>query len=88
MISIFSLHHPRLADLAYFIVNIKQQYNAPDAPVITFGCSYSGALAAWFRLKYPTVTSASIASSAPVQAVLDFWEYNAVVNASFADILK
>jgi len=75
-----------LADLAYFIETILQQYGVPDAPVITFGCSYSGALAAWFRMKYPTVTIASVASSAPVQAVLDFWKYNDVVNNSFADL--
>jgi len=75
-----------LADLAVFIDSIKSQYNAPNAPVITFGCSYSGALAAWFRMKYPTVTMASIASSAPVQAILDFYQYNEVVNNSFADI--
>jgi len=34
-------------------------------------------------MKYPTVTIGAVASSAPVEAVLDFWAYNAVVNNSF-----
>jgi lysosomal Pro-X carboxypeptidase len=62
-----------LADLAVFIQWVKSQTDdADNSPVVTFGCSYSGALAAWFRMKYPTVTIGSIASSAPVQAVLVF----------------
>lgn len=75
-----------LADLANFIENMKVQYKALDSPVITFGCSYSGALAAWFRIKYPTITLGSIASSAPVQAVLDFYAYDDVVDNSIKTI--
>jgi hypothetical protein len=71
-----------LADAAYFIEMWKRQNNCPDAPVISFGGSYPGALAAWFRLKYPTATIASVASSAPVQATLDFYEYLEVVDHS------
>lgn len=73
---------------------VQKQYNAPNSLVVTFGCSYSGALAAWFRMKYPesaivffirpfmrdsnanvVVTVGSIAGSAPVHAVADFYEY-------------
>jgi hypothetical protein len=36
-----------LADLANFIISMKVQYNVPNATVIVFGCSYSGALASW-----------------------------------------
>eukprot|EP01103_Thecamoeba_quadrilineata_P010216 TRINITY_DN2135_c0_g3_i1.p1 TRINITY_DN2135_c0_g3~~TRINITY_DN2135_c0_g3_i1.p1 ORF type:complete len:502 (-),score=81.08 TRINITY_DN2135_c0_g3_i1:13-1497(-) len=73
-----------LADAAYFISQIKKQYNAPDAPVISFGGSYPGALTAWFRLKYPTITVGAVASSAPVQATLDFYEYLDVVDQSLS----
>ncbi|PRP86137.1 hypothetical protein PROFUN_03124 [Planoprotostelium fungivorum] len=75
-----------LADLANFIVHLKEQYGAPDAPVITFGGSYPGALAAWFRMKYPHVTMGSIASSAPVFAALDFYGYMDVVDKSLASV--
>jgi lysosomal Pro-X carboxypeptidase len=51
-----------LADLSLFIQFIKQKYNAVKSPVITFGGSYPGNLAAWFRLKYPFLTVGSIAS--------------------------
>jgi len=75
-----------LADAANFIVALKEMYNAPQAPVITFGGSYPGALAAWFRLKYPHITSGSIASSAPVFATLDFYGYLDVVDKSLSSI--
>jgi pimeloyl-ACP methyl ester carboxylesterase len=64
-----------LADLAYFITELKQMYSANNAPVIVFGCSYSGALAAWFRQKYPNIAIAAVAGSAPVLATPDFYQY-------------
>ena len=42
-----------LADLAYFISEIKQDASLRNAQVIVFGGSYAGNLAAWMRLKYP-----------------------------------
>jgi pimeloyl-ACP methyl ester carboxylesterase len=74
-----------LADAAYFIQSFKSSIGADDStPVVTFGCSYPGSLAAWFRLKYPHVTIASVASSAPVQAELDFYQYLDVVDRSLS----
>eukprot|EP01098_Paradermamoeba_levis_P003215 TRINITY_DN1493_c0_g5_i1.p1 TRINITY_DN1493_c0_g5~~TRINITY_DN1493_c0_g5_i1.p1 ORF type:complete len:521 (+),score=181.73 TRINITY_DN1493_c0_g5_i1:48-1565(+) len=71
-----------LADLAYFLNAMKTKYNAVALPVVSFGCSYPGNLAAWFRLKFPTSSLASVASSAPVQATLDFVQYLEVVDQS------
>ena len=71
-----------LADLARLLEQVKETYNAAGSQVITIGGSYSGNLAAWFRLKYPSTTSGSIASSAPVMAELNFEEYMEVVSRS------
>jgi hypothetical protein len=71
-----------LADLARLLEHIKAQYSTNSSQVITIGGSYSGNLAAWFRLKYPTSTLASIASSGPVTAELNFDEYMQVVKNS------
>eukprot|EP01129_Flabellula_baltica_P004404 TRINITY_DN1528_c0_g1_i14.p1 TRINITY_DN1528_c0_g1~~TRINITY_DN1528_c0_g1_i14.p1 ORF type:complete len:381 (+),score=77.43 TRINITY_DN1528_c0_g1_i14:726-1868(+) len=72
-----------LADAAYFLSGFKESHGMPsDNPVVSFGCSYPGALAAWFRLKYPHATIGSVASSAPVEAVVDFYEYLDVVDQS------
>lgn len=63
---------------------MKDQYNVPNATVIVFGCSYSGALASWFRMKYPHVARGVIAGSAPVLAVADFFQYLDVVDQSLS----
>ncbi|GAM28530.1 hypothetical protein SAMD00019534_117060 [Acytostelium subglobosum LB1] len=71
-----------LADYAQFRNFIAQKYNTGSSKWVSFGGSYSGSLSAWFRLKYPQLIDAAIATSAPVQPQLDFKEYLEVVSAS------
>jgi hypothetical protein len=68
-----------LADLARIIGHIKQTLGTESSSVITVGGSYPGNMAAWFKLKYPQVTLGSIASSAPLTAKTNFYEYMEVV---------
>ncbi|GAM21236.1 hypothetical protein SAMD00019534_044110 [Acytostelium subglobosum LB1] len=64
-----------LNDLAIFVLDFKAQ--TPHAKqIITIGGSYSGALSAWFRVKYPHVSIGSIASSGVVNAILDFTAFD------------
>lgn len=55
-----------LADLALLITDLKINLSAEACPVVLFGGSYGGMLAAWMRLKYPHIAIGALASSAPV----------------------
>lgn len=76
-----------LFDLAIFrqyyqeSLNVKRKSNVEN-PWFVFGISYSGALSAWFRLKFPHLTCGSLASSAVVQAVYNFTEFDQQIGVS------
>ncbi|KAM7413585.1 hypothetical protein PAMA_020797 [Pampus argenteus] len=72
-----------VADLAVFHEYISQSFNLSRRNTwISFGGSYSGALSAWFRGKFPHLVYGAVASSAPVKAMLDFSAYNNIVGLS------
>ncbi|XP_057864868.1 uncharacterized protein LOC131072651 [Cryptomeria japonica] len=75
-----------LADYATVIVDLKKTLNAENCPVVVFGGSYGGMLAAWFRLKYPHITIGALASSAPLLYFDDItptYGYGSVVTNDF-----
>jgi hypothetical protein len=75
-----------LADMADFIQAMNKQYDLnSDNKWIVFGGSYSGALAAWARIKYPHLIHGAIASSAVVNVGLDNHGYLDVISR---DILE
>ena len=68
-----------LADMAHFVSTAIHQGESgaeSNTRVITFGGSYPGMISAWSRLKYPHLVYAAVSNSSPVQAQLDFPEYN------------
>ncbi|XP_071962531.1 thymus-specific serine protease-like [Antedon mediterranea] len=75
-----------LGDLAKLHQVISEEYGVDSNTTwICFGGSYAGDLSAWFRIKYPHLVHAAVASSAPVRAITNFEGYNNVVRASLSD---
>ncbi|XP_062329699.1 thymus-specific serine protease [Osmerus eperlanus] len=73
-----------LADLAHFRTVMAAGRGLDNRKWVAFGGSYPGSLAAWFRLKYPHLVHAAVATSAPVHATINFPEYLEVVRRSLA----
>ncbi|XP_068626517.1 putative serine protease K12H4.7 [Battus philenor] len=69
-----------LEDNAHLLRIIKLNPIFYKSKIIVIGGSYAGNLAAWMRLLYPELVYAAIASSAPVLAKKDFYEYLETVN--------
>ncbi|XP_066919174.1 lysosomal Pro-X carboxypeptidase-like [Clytia hemisphaerica] len=58
-----------LADFATLITHIRKTMpSVANSPFISFGGSYGGMLAAWFRMKYPASVAGAISASAPILA--------------------
>jgi thymus-specific serine protease len=72
------------ADLAHFLARQRALHRL-DA-IVLFGGSYPGMLAAFARIHYPHIVSAAVSNSAPVQAVVDFANYNNHVSANLGAI--
>ena len=69
-----------LEDLATFIADMKTSMNLESNKWISFGGSYPGSLSFWLRAKYPHSIDGAVASSGPVKAKVDFFEYLGVVD--------
>ncbi|CZS88951.1 related to serine protease [Rhynchosporium graminicola] len=74
--------HQTILDFTNFANNVVLPFdltagssNAGKAPWIFPGCSYSGALSAWTEKLVPGTFWAHHATSAPVEAIYDWWQY-------------
>lgn len=75
-----------MADMAVLLTSLKANLSAPTSPVIVVGGSYGGMLAAWFRLKYPHIALAALASSAPIlqfHGLVPSSTFNRIVSEDF-----
>ena len=75
-------HDQALADAASFIKIFMSDIRAYGHPVIVFGGSYAGALAAWMRYKFPDLVAGAYSSSGVVNAILDFKDFDDQVKRS------
>ncbi|KAK1830178.1 putative serine protease [Podospora conica] len=67
-----------MADMAYFAARIKEESPSVvgPVPIIAYGGSYGGGLAAFVRKAYPDLFWGAISSSGVTEAIWDYWEYN------------
>eukprot|EP00898_Chlorokybus_atmophyticus_P007647 jgi/Chlat1/7884/Chrsp66S07307 len=75
-----------MADYAVIIKSLKHNESAWGSPVVMFGGSYGGMLAAWFRMKYPHIAVGAVASSAPIlqfEGVVPPDTFNRLVSQDF-----
>lgn len=76
-----------LADLANFVLTITSDTNLnATGGVIVVGGSYSATMATWFRQKYPHLVNGAWASSGPLHAKLNFFEYMETVGKSIQSV--
>jgi lysosomal Pro-X carboxypeptidase len=70
-----------LGDFIELLHQVRKIYSLDEShPVIAFGGSYGGMLAAWARMKFPHIFKGAIASSAPI---LLFEDINKISNSFF-----
>ncbi|CAG9559952.1 unnamed protein product [Danaus chrysippus] len=72
-----------LADLAYFISEIRKLPRFFNSKVVLYGGSYAANMALWFKQRYPHLVVGVVASSGPIKAQVDFPEYLEVVHKAF-----
>ncbi|KAH8481806.1 hypothetical protein Peur_068577 [Populus x canadensis] len=74
-----------LADFALLIRSLKHNLSSEASPVVVFGGSYGGMLAAWFRMKYPHIAIGALASSAPILQFDDITPWSSFYDAVSQD---
>lgn len=76
-----------LADVARFIETFKSE-NAQltNSKVLLAGGSYSATMVVWFKRLYPELVVGGWASSAPLLAKVDFYEYKEVTGRAFLEL--
>ncbi|XP_050520084.1 lysosomal Pro-X carboxypeptidase [Daktulosphaira vitifoliae] len=81
-------HITRLIGSHVYDIEMNDGKNTHTNPVIVFGGSYGGMLAAWIRMKYPAVIEGAIASSAPIWQFTGMTPCNAFYKVTSTVYLK
>ena len=74
--------HQALADIALLVDHLKSELTLADRKWVIIGGGYAGALAVWFRTRYPQLVDAAWASSPTIQPIVDFAKFDEQVYLS------
>jgi len=80
-----------MADMAYLIDHLREQWGAAESAFVGFGGSYGGMLGSWFRVHYPNAIDGVIAASAPIWSFSGLhppYDYNAFNQGVTFDALR
>ena len=69
-----------MADMAYLIDHLREEWGTAESAFVGFGGSYGGMLGSWFRVHYPNAIDGVIAASAPIWSFAGLhpaYDYNA-----------
>ncbi|XP_034116282.2 thymus-specific serine protease-like [Drosophila albomicans] len=75
-----------LADVVNVIEVLKEEDKYKDSKVVVQGCSYSATMATWLKKLYPDVIVGSWASSAPLEAKVNFRDFMKVVGEAYRQL--
>ena len=76
--------HQALTDTALLVSYLKDSMKLAGQRWVVIGGGYAGALAAWFRTQYPQLVDAAWASSATIQSISSFVNFDAQIYTSIS----
>ncbi|KAJ5079482.1 protease s28 pro-x carboxypeptidase-related [Anaeramoeba ignava] len=78
-----------IMDITTLYTRMMDLFNLPtNTTWISFGCSYAGMLSAFSRMKLPNLITAAVSGSSPIEAKIDYIEFDETVENAIPEDCK